>query len=180
MYSYIVDEVIISERLLSNDKETNSISLSFQLLAVVAANFAVDTKKQGITGHSMGGHGALTIALKNPGKFASVSAFAPICNPIECPWGVKAFTGYLGSDRSTWNNYDACHLVKQYNGPHLDILVDQGDQDDFLKNGQLLPDNFLRACTEAKDVKLELRMQEVSLSRHFSPYSIVFFLGLRP
>uniref|UniRef100_A0A914XND6 S-formylglutathione hydrolase n=2 Tax=Plectus sambesii TaxID=2011161 RepID=A0A914XND6_9BILA len=137
MYSYIVDE----------------------LLSVVAANFAVDTSKQGITGHSMGGHGALTIALKNPGTFASVSAFAPISNPMECPWGVKAFTGYLGSDRSTWAKYDATHLVKEYNGPPLDVLVDQGDQDDFLKNGQLLPDNLLTASVGTK-VKLQLRMQE--------------------
>jgi len=137
MYSYIVNE----------------------LLSVVAANFAVDTSKQGITGHSMGGHGALTIALKNPGTFASVSAFAPICNPIECPWGVKAFTGYLGSDKTAWAKYDACHLVKDYHGPPLSLLIDQGDQDDFYKNGQLLPDNLLLACTEA-NVKMQLRMQE--------------------
>lgn len=73
----------------------------------------------------MGGHGALVCALKNPSLYSSVSAFAPICNPIECPWGQKAFTGYLGSDKETWKAYDSCELVKEYSGPALNMLVDQ-------------------------------------------------------
>ncbi|KAM6178258.1 S-formylglutathione hydrolase [Rhynchocyon petersi] len=80
----------------------------------------------------------------------SVSAFAPICNPVLCPWGKKAFSGYLGSDQSKWKAYDATHLVKSYPGSQLDILIDQGKDDQFLLDGQLLPDNFIAACTEKK------------------------------
>ena len=94
-----------------------------------------------ITGHSMGGHGALTLALKNPAKFKSVSAFAPICHPSECPWGVKALTGYLGSDKSSWKNYDATELMKSIGKPLFrDILIDVGTSDTFLTAGQLLPE----------------------------------------
>ena len=74
---------------------------------------------------SMGGHGALIAALKNPGLYSSVSAFSPICNPMECPWGQKAFTGYLGADKETWKGYDSCELLGGYSGPALNILVDQ-------------------------------------------------------
>ena len=74
---------------------------------------------------SMGGHGAMVCALKCPGQYKSVSAFAPICNPMKCPWGVKAFTGYLGDDKTTWGEWDSCELAKKYNGPPLDILIDQ-------------------------------------------------------
>ena len=84
----------------------------------------------------MGGHGALICALKNPGQYKSVSAFSPICNPINCPWGVKAFSGYLGIDnKDAWKEYDACELVKKYNGPPLEILVDQVRQ--FMHTGSL-------------------------------------------
>ncbi|CAH1781709.1 unnamed protein product [Owenia fusiformis] len=130
-----------------------------ELPKVVSENFPVIPGKQSIMGHSMGGHGAISIALKNPGKYSSVSAFAPICNPIECPWGQKAFTGYLGEDRETWKAYDSTVLVKSYNGPPLEILIDQGKADNFYTAGQLLPDNFVAACAEAK-VPVILRIQE--------------------
>ncbi|XP_041379655.1 LOW QUALITY PROTEIN: S-formylglutathione hydrolase-like, partial [Gigantopelta aegis] len=96
-----------------------------ELPALINSNFPTIPDKQSIFGHSMGGHGALICSLKNPGQYRSVSAFSPICNPIECPWGVKAFSGYLGADKETWKDYDACHLVRKYNGPPLNILVDQ-------------------------------------------------------
>uniref|UniRef100_A0A8C2V160 S-formylglutathione hydrolase n=1 Tax=Chinchilla lanigera TaxID=34839 RepID=A0A8C2V160_CHILA len=89
----------------------------------------------------------------------SVSAFAPICNPVLCPWGKKAFTGYLGTDQSKWKTYDATHLVKSYPGSQLDILIDQGKDDQFLSDGQLLPDNFIAACTEKK-IPVVFRLQE--------------------
>eukprot|EP00105_Crassostrea_gigas_P022571 XP_011442135.1 PREDICTED: S-formylglutathione hydrolase [Crassostrea gigas] len=130
-----------------------------ELPALINANFPVLGDKQGIFGHSMGGHGALICALKNPGKYLSVSAFAPICNPVNCPWGKKAFSGYLGDNQEDWKEYDACCLVKKYNGPPLKILVDQGKADNFLPAGQLLPDNFVTACAEAK-MELVMRMQE--------------------
>ncbi|KAF7278315.1 hypothetical protein GWI33_008532 [Rhynchophorus ferrugineus] len=101
--------------------------------------------KQSITGHSMGGHGALILALKNPGLFKSVSAFAPICNPIVCPWGIKAFTGYLGpKETGNWEDWDATELVKKYNGPPLELFIDQGTSDQFLS--QLNPDNLVEVC----------------------------------
>ncbi|KAF3825825.1 hypothetical protein GH733_006652 [Mirounga leonina] len=121
-----------------------------ELPQLINANFPVDPQKMSIFGHSMGGHGALICALKNPGKYKSVSAFAPICNPVLCPWGKKAFSGYLGTDQSKWKAYDATHLVKSYPGSQLDILIDQGKDDQFLSDGQLLPDNFIAACTEKK------------------------------
>ena len=109
-------------------------------------------------GHSMGGHGALTLALKNPGMFRSVSAFAPICNPTRCPWGAKAFEGYLGSVEAG-AAHDACELIKGYEGPDLNLLIDQGTGDNFLAQKQLLPENFDAAC-KAKGVASGLRMQE--------------------
>jgi len=118
-----------------------------ELPELIYANFPVDSKRQSIFGHSMGGHGALTIALKNPGQYRSVSAFAPIVAPTQCPWGEKAFLNYLGNDRSTWEQYDASILVKQAK-ERLPILIDQGDADDFLKN-QLKTDIFQHACKEA-------------------------------
>ncbi|XP_013389455.1 S-formylglutathione hydrolase-like [Lingula anatina] len=131
-----------------------------ELQQLVNASFPV-SGKQSVFGHSMGGHGALICALKNPGMFSSVSAFSPICNPCECAWGQKAFTGYLGSDKEAWKAHDASCLVKSYSGPPLgDILIDQGKDDNFLGQGQLLPDNFVAACAEAK-VPVVLRMQEV-------------------
>ncbi|XP_006123027.2 S-formylglutathione hydrolase isoform X1 [Pelodiscus sinensis] len=137
MYSYIKDE----------------------LPKLIKANFPADSERMSIFGHSMGGHGALILALKNPGKYKSVSAFAPICNPVQCPWGKKAFGGYLGSDLTQWEAYDATHLVKSYPDSHLDILIDQGKDDQFLSAGQLLPDNFIAACTERK-IPVVFRLQQ--------------------
>lgn len=112
--------------------------------------------KQCITGHSMGGHGALTLYLKNPGMYKSVSAFAPICNPTACPWGEKAFTAYLGSVEAG-KAHDATELMAKYTGPKTPILIDQGTADEFLDN-QLKPTNFQAACAKA-GVPLSLRMQ---------------------
>lgn len=129
-----------------------------ELPAIVAQNFPA-SGKQSVLGHSMGGHGALVCALKNPGLYASVSAFAPICNPSQCPWGVKAFTGYLGENRQQWEAYDACNLVKTWSGKALEILVDQGTADKFLAAGQLLPENLV-AASAGVNVTVKLRMQE--------------------
>jgi len=130
-----------------------------ELPQLVNENFAVDPNKASIFGHSMGGHGALICAFKNPGVYKSVSAFAPICNPVNCAWGKKAFSGYLGEDQEAWKAYDATCLVKSYNGPKLDILIDQGAEDNFLKDGQLLPE-ALRAACEGTHVTPKIRMQE--------------------
>ena len=129
-----------------------------ELPALVAATFAVDAERAGIFGHSMGGHGALTIALKNQGYYKSVSAFAPICSPMRCPWGEKALTGYLGADRAAWREYDATALIEDrgWSGPAL--LVDQGTSDQFL-HSQLQPDLLAEACGLA-GVPHDLRMQE--------------------
>jgi S-formylglutathione hydrolase len=127
-----------------------------ELPEVIAANFPADMSRQGLTGHSMGGHGALTLALKNPGRWKSVSAFAPICSPIRCPWGEKALGGYLGPDRAAWRRYDATALLED--GARLpELLVDQGDADNFLE-GQLKPDLLEAACRDA-GVDLTLRRQ---------------------
>lgn len=127
-----------------------------ELQELVCSKFNVDVHRQAITGHSMGGHGALTIGLKNPEKYRSISAFAPICSPMRCPWGVKALRGYLGDDPSRWEPYDATSLIKQGMGSG-EILVDQGTDDDFLA-GQLKPELLQSACEEAGQA-LTLRMQ---------------------
>lgn len=114
-------------------------------------------ERQGITGHSMGGHGALVLALKNPGLYQSLSAFAPIVAPTQVPWGEKAFSAYLGADRERWKAYDACELLAHAN-ERLPILIDQGTSDNFLEE-QLQPERFVKAC-ESIDHPLELRMQE--------------------
>ena len=126
-----------------------------ELPALIAAKFAVaDTSRQSIMGHSMGGHGALVCALRNPGQYRSVSAFAPIVAPSQVPWGRKAFGGYLGTDRDAWLVYDATHLVQQ--APRVDqILIDQGLGDKFLVE-QLRPDLFADACAQSGQ-KLQLR-----------------------
>lgn len=127
-----------------------------ELPALVAAAFPVDMARQGISGHSMGGHGALTIALRNPGRYRSVSAFAPIASPMRCPWGEKALGGYLGPDRAAWRAYDATALIED--GARLPgLLVDQGDADGFLE-GQLKPELLEAACAAA-DIPLTLRRQ---------------------
>ena len=104
--------------------------------------------RTGLFGHSMGGHGALTLALRHPGRYRTVSAFAPIANPVNCPWGEKAFSGYLGLSRHTWGEHDATELMSQYPMPPFPqgILIDQGLADKFLPN-QLHPEAFEAACT---------------------------------
>ena len=127
-----------------------------ELPALVADAFPVDPARQGITGHSMGGHGALTIALRNPERFRSVSAFAPICAPMECPWGQKAFSRYLGEDRTVWRRHDACALIED--GARVpDLLVDQGEADGFLEE-QLKPVRLAEVC-DTVGIDLQLRMQ---------------------
>ncbi|EDV28624.1 uncharacterized protein TRIADDRAFT_20067 [Trichoplax adhaerens] len=123
---------------------------------IISANFPVIPGKQSIFGHSMGGHGAITIALKNPGMFKSLSAFSPISNPINGPWGKKAFTGYLGPNQESWRCYDATELAKNYDGDEIELLVDQGAADPYLKDELLLP-NFCNACNNNKKVKLTYR-----------------------
>jgi S-formylglutathione hydrolase len=118
-----------------------------ELPALINDNFPVDPSRQSIFGHSMGGHGALSIALKNPDKYKSVSAFAPIVSPINCPWGCKAFKSYLGEDVSTWQEYDSAALIAKAT-THLPMLVDQGTADEFLDN-QLKPELLLEAAEKA-------------------------------
>ena len=127
-----------------------------ELPAVVAEHFPVDLARQGITGHSMGGHGALTIGLRNAERFRSVSAFAPIVSPLNCPWGEKALGGYLGPDKATWREYDACALIED--GARLpDLLIDQGDADNFLHE-QLKTGLLVMACRKA-GIPATIRMQ---------------------
>ena len=128
-----------------------------ELPAAVESALPADMGRQGIMGHSMGGHGAITIALRNPGRFAAVSAFAPICSPMNCPWGHKALGGYLGPDRAGWRAHDSCALVED--GARLpDLLVDQGTADNFLQE-QLKP-QLLEAACERAAIPLTLRRQE--------------------
>ncbi|QIR37758.1 S-formylglutathione hydrolase [Tolypothrix sp. PCC 7910] len=135
MYSYVVQE----------------------LPAIITANFPVIGEKQGIFGHSMGGHGALVCALRNPHFYKSVSAFAPITAPMRCPWGQKAFSRYLGTNQEDWRNYDASELIK-LGAYHSPILIDQGTADKFLAE-QLLPEVFEQSC-QAVNQPLNLRYQE--------------------
>lgn len=127
-----------------------------ELPALIAQHFPADMARQGITGHSMGGHGALTIALRNPGRFASVSAFAPIVSPMQCPWGHKALGGYLGEDRAAWRAYDAVALIED--GARLpDLLVDQGLADGFLEEQLKTP--LLEAACRNAGMPATIRMQ---------------------
>ncbi len=137
MYDYVVDE----------------------LPALIESHFPV-SQKRSIAGHSMGGHGALTIALKNPDRYESVSAFSPIVNPVNCPWGEKAFTAYLGSDREQWKEYDSCELLAGVDSlaGRVPALVDQGLADNFLEE-QLKPGNLQKIASE-KDYPLMLRTHE--------------------
>jgi S-formylglutathione hydrolase len=134
MYSYILDE----------------------LPALINGEFPVDGRRVSISGHSMGGHGALTIALKNPERFKSVSAFSPICSPLNCPWGKKVLSNYLGDDRQTWKQYDAIELVKQAK-QHVPVLVDQGDADNFLT--EQLKTQLLVSAGQVADYPMQIRMQ---------------------
>jgi S-formylglutathione hydrolase len=125
-----------------------------ELPALVSEHFPVNLGAQGITGHSMGGHGALTVALRHPGRFRSVSAFAPIVAPSQVPWGQKAFAGYLGQDRSTWRAHDAVALIED--GARVtELLVDVGEADPFLEK-ELRPELLEQACAKAK-IPLTLR-----------------------
>jgi S-formylglutathione hydrolase len=128
-----------------------------ELPGILAAAFPADMARQGIFGHSMGGHGALVLGLRYPETYASVSAFAPIAAPSRCPWGQKAFTAYLGADRGAWADWDATELVRRSDDLHKrpKILVDQGLDDPFLA-AQLYPEAFETACAEAGQA-LELR-----------------------
>ncbi|MBT8079103.1 MAG: S-formylglutathione hydrolase [Gammaproteobacteria bacterium] len=128
-----------------------------ELAAQVVESFPADASRQGIFGHSMGGHGALTIGLRNTDRYRSISAFAPICSPVNCPWGQKALGNYLGDDRAAWSAYDATELVRNpaTSRPQNTILVDQGLADQFLEQ-ELHPHLLEEACA-ARNVPLELR-----------------------
>lgn len=133
--------------------------LTAELLALLERSLPVDLARLGLFGHSMGGHGALTLALRHPGRFKSVSAFAPICAPSQCPWGDKAFTGYLGADQTAWAAHDASALMRQQGSVPFPngILIDQGMADKFLST-QLYPELFEAACAQAG--------QPLTLRRH--------------
>lgn len=142
-----------------------------ELPALIAAHFPADMRRQGIMGHSMGGHGALTLALRNPDRFRAVSAFAPICAPSDCPWGQKALGRYLGEDRAAWAEYDACRLIER--GHRVPALrVDQGAADGFLEE-QLKPEALRAACARAGQ-PLELTLHE---GYDHSYYFISTFMG---
>lgn len=149
MYSYVADE----------------------LPALIEEHFAADPNRRGVFGHSMGGHGALVVALRNPGRYASVSAFAPIVAPSQVPWGQKALSQLLGEDRAEWARYDACELVRENAMPGT-ILIDQGEADPFLER-QLKPELFDQACAESG--------QALTLRRHpgydHSYYFVSSFMG---
>jgi S-formylglutathione hydrolase len=129
-----------------------------ELPALLEANLPLMTGVKSISGHSMGGHGALICALKNPLSYKSISAFSPISNPLNCAWGKGCFAAYLGDDISTWEQYDATALVKA-GAKFSDILIDQGIADEFYDEKQLLPENFQAACKDA-DQAVTIRMQE--------------------
>ena len=132
--------------------------VTHELPATVAATLPVDAKRMGIFGHSMGGHGALIIALRNSTRYKSVSAFAPIASSMRCPWGIKALSNYLGADQASWRQYDATALLKDRGWTGPPILVDQGTQDQFLES-QLKPDLLQEACRQS-GVALHVRMRE--------------------
>ncbi len=127
-----------------------------ELPALLTDALPLDHSRCAISGHSMGGHGALTIALKNPDKYRSVSAFSPICSPLNCPWGEKALSNYIGEDRATWGQYDTVELVRQ-STRRLPVLVDQGDADNFLAE-QLNTQMLIDASREA-DFPMQVRLQ---------------------
>ena len=145
--------------------------IAAELPALIGEHFPADISRKGIIGFSMGGHGALTLALRNPGAYRSVSAFAPISAPSRVAWGQKAFAGYLGQDRDAWARHDACALIG-HGHRVAELLVDQGDQDSFLHN-QLRPDLLAEACAQA-EIPLTLRMQP---GYDHSFYFVSSFLG---
>ncbi len=127
-----------------------------ELPALVHSVLPLDSDNRAIAGHSMGGHGALMIGLRNPGAFRSVSALSPIVSVMNCPWGEKAMSTYLGEDRDTWREYDVCELIRQA-GEHVPILVDQGDNDEFL--GEQLRTDLLIAAAESVRYPMQIRYQ---------------------
>lgn len=143
-----------------------------ELPALIEANLPVIAGLKSISGHSMGGHGALICALKNPQAFQSVSAFSPICHPMNCGWGQGCFSAYLGADENTWEQYDAVKLIEA--GANCSgILIDQGTADEFLTEGQLHPESLQQACERA-GIPLQLRLQDgYDHSYHF----IASFIG---
>ncbi|RKF17417.1 S-formylglutathione hydrolase [Alginatibacterium sediminis] len=141
-----------------------------ELPALIESNFPVSSVKS-IAGHSMGGHGALSIGLKNQGSYCSISAFSPISNPMQVPWGQKAFSAYLGTDRDTWKAYDSVELLKRAQA-QMPILIDQGDADNFLEQ-QLKPDALL-AAAQQHNSQLQYRSQ---LGYDHSYYFIASFIA---
>lgn len=127
-----------------------------ELPTLIEQNFPVNDKRS-ISGHSMGGHGAMICGLKNPDFYQSISAFSPICAPMQCPWGVKAFTSYLGDDQSSWEQWDSAELLKNHDGKPINLLIDQGLDDQFLLE-QLKPELIEQAAQEAN--------QEITVRRH--------------
>jgi len=142
-----------------------------ELPKLIAEQFPVDTKRQSIMGHSMGGHGALTCALRNPHRYRAASAFAPIVAPSQVPWGIKALGGYLGSNKDTWRAYDTVALIED-GAKFKDLLVDVGDADQFLTE-QLRPELLKAACEKAR-IPLTLRRQP---GYDHSYYFISTFMG---
>jgi S-formylglutathione hydrolase len=130
--------------------------ISKELPNIISSNFDANLSRHGIFGHSMGGHGALTIGLKNPDIYRSISAFAPICNPVNCPWGKKAFGNYLGDDQSSWNAYDASEIVASgdYKSKQNIIRIDQGLDDEFYER-ELSTDKFEQVCRE-KELEIDI------------------------
>ena len=145
-----------------------------ELPTLINANFPIDGKRQSIFGHSMGGHGAITIALKNPLSYQSISAFAPIASPPDCPWGQKALSRYLGDDKDTWQAYNSCHLIRHAtdDDKRLNLLVEQGSADSFLDT-QLRPD-LLQAACKAANYPLDFRLRD---GYDHSYYFIATFIG---
>ncbi|KJH45056.1 putative S-formylglutathione hydrolase [Dictyocaulus viviparus] len=129
--------------------------VAMELPMIVRNLIPIDSKKLGIFGHSMGGHGAISIGLKHPDVFQSISAFAPISHPMNCPWGQKAFRLYLGPDVKTWEQYDSCLLLKKYDGAPRKLLVHQGSSDKFLAEGQLQPESLKSTSVVSVDLKME-------------------------
>jgi S-formylglutathione hydrolase len=144
-----------------------------ELPALINSKLPIDGKKISISGHSMGGHGALTIALRNPRQYKSASAFAPICSPINCPWGNKALSLYLGDDQEAWRQYDSTELIKS-SAPfqYLPVLIDQGDQDDFLQ--EQLKTELLEGTCQSEDHPMTIRIQP---GYDHSYYFIASFIG---
>ncbi|CAA0080450.1 S-formylglutathione hydrolase YeiG [BD1-7 clade bacterium] len=128
-----------------------------ELPEIIEANFPVSDKKS-ICGHSMGGHGALVIGLREKGQYAAISAFAPIVNPVDCAWGEKAFSNYLGDDKNTWQAYDACHLLSQYEGALPDILIDQGTEDTFLHDQLKTPQLSAQLPVDQSNVQIRYQL----------------------